>query len=172
MKLESSVPWHWTLCYNTDLLKSTFSFASKTRCWFLSHYLTQSVSTEYMQCNHRPQGDEFIENILQYPARSAECCLHFNKSTGRRDLHLYHIPALSLLQWILQGPLIKVHWAGLSWLDRHELEEMRDDIKSSPFPKLKSRWLPIIFHVNLHLELHLLVEWSMAITERELCLQK
>lgn len=54
---------------------------------------------------------------------------------------------------------------------REDLEEMRDDIKSSPFPKLRARWLLIIFHANLHLELHFLVKRSMAITE-ELCLQK
>lgn len=64
------------------------------------------------------------------------------------------------------------HGTLLTGLGREHLEEMRDGMKSSPFPKLRSRWLLIIFHVNLHLELHLLVEWSMAITEGELCLQK
>lgn len=54
----------------------------------------------------------------------------------------------------------------LTGLGREDLEEMRHDIKSSPFPKLRSRWLLIIFHANLHLELHLLVEWKESSVSR------
>lgn len=120
-------PDTFTLCYDFNLLRNTLSFASKTRHWFLSHHLTRPISTECTQCNHRPQGDEFIDIILQYPARSSENCLHFDKTTGRRDLQSYHKPPLTLLWLILQGPPLKcpeswpfmgrfsLGWAGSIW---------------------------------------------------------
>jgi len=125
--------------------------------------------------NHRPQGDEFLEIILQDPPRPSENYLLFDKTTERRDCKLYHIAPLSLLWLVLQGPLqqttitmssdLALHGTLLTGLGRKDLEEIKDDVKSSPFPKLRSRWLLIIFYPKLHLELHLFVEWTMAITE-------
>lgn len=57
--------------------------------------------------------------------------------------------------------LLTLDWAGRIWWKRE-----------FPFPKLRSRWLLIIFHANLHLELRLLVEGSMTSAAGELSLQE
>lgn len=59
------------------------------------------------------------------------------------------------------------HWAGQGGSGRKKrlYEEF-------PFSKLGSRWLLIIFHGNLHLKLHLLVEWIMTAAAGELSLQE
>lgn len=49
-----TVPCPSTQCYDFDVLRSTFSFDSKTRHWFLSQCLTLPAAVELMQCSHRP----------------------------------------------------------------------------------------------------------------------
>lgn len=128
------------------------------------------------QRNHRPQHDEFVQNILQHVDRSSEDCFHLDKTVEKRALLFYHTPPLSSL-W-LQGPPLRhpvsllsmgclSHWAGQGGSGRNDrlYEEF-------PFSKLRSRWLLIILHAGLHLELHLLVEWSMTTAAGELSLQE
>lgn len=167
-----------TQCHSFDILRSAFSFASRTRHWFSSQCLTWPNSVELIQCNHRPQHDEFVENILQHPDRSSEDYFHLDQTIEKRDFLFYHTPPLSSLWLLLQGPPLKhpvslpsmarlSHWVGQGRSGRNErlYEEF-------PFLKLGSRWLLIIFHANLHLELHLLVEWSMTTAGGELSLQE
>lgn len=160
-----------------------WQFYSILRFWFPEKHLQLCLKDKTLvslppsnlvsAVSSQTQGDEFIEITLQHPVRSSENCLHFDKTTGRRDLQLCYIPPPSSSTRTItkMSSELGFHRMPLIGQGREDLEEMRDDIKSSPFPKLRSRWLLIIFHANLQLERHFLVEWSMAVTE-ELCLQK
>lgn len=174
MQLHSSMPWHsllWFWCPEKQLQlclqdKAPVSLPISN----LANYCWSHAG------NHRSQHDEFLENILQYPDRSSEDCFHLDKTIEKRNFLSHTTTQLTMIP--SSRPPLKhpvslpsmghfSHWAGQGGSGRNERL-----YKEFPFSKLRSRWLLIIFHANLHLGLHLLVEWSMTPAAGELSLRE
>lgn len=70
---------------------------------------------ELTQCNHRPQHDEFVENILQHPGRSSEDCFHLGETIVKGIFYSVTHPHSAHSEPAFRGTPLPLGWAGRIW---------------------------------------------------------